>query len=136
MFLLHSKIYNILHSLTFYLLTIKNKYSRYYDDDRYSDHRSLHRSVSHPSLARSESEFIEQWIAPIESPDASPQMQRVQRVLVSFRHQIFTLNSAVLRTIKNHKCKFFLFPTIIDYFPTSTNDIVNGKRKRSTHCYI
>ncbi|KAL7036819.1 hypothetical protein ACKWTF_008939 [Chironomus riparius] len=67
---------------------------RYYDDDRYSDHRSLHRSVSHPSLARSESEFIEQWIAPIESPDASPQMQRSQRILVSFRHQIFTLNVA------------------------------------------
>ncbi|KAL7036818.1 hypothetical protein ACKWTF_008939 [Chironomus riparius] len=58
---------------------------RYYDDDRYSDHRSLHRSVSHPSLARSESEFIEQWIAPIESPDASPQMQRSQRILTTFQ---------------------------------------------------
>ncbi|CRK92229.1 CLUMA_CG005752, isoform A [Clunio marinus] len=61
---------------------------RYYDDDRYSDHRSLHRSVSHPSLARSESEFMEQWVAPIDgmsSPEGSPRMRRTQRVLTTFQ---------------------------------------------------
>ncbi|XP_045453219.1 uncharacterized protein LOC123662418 [Melitaea cinxia] len=46
---------------------------RYYDDDTDSEHQyhqnpswrhSLHRSVSHPSLARSATELTEQWTAP------------------------------------------------------------------------
>ena len=67
------------------------KIFRYYDEDRYSDHRSLHRSISHPSLARSESEFMEQWVAPIDemsSPEASPRMRR-QRVLVKTDFHVF-----------------------------------------------
>lgn len=75
----------LLFNFLIYFILIKFIF-RYYDDDRYSDHRSLHRSISHPSLARSESEFIEQWIAPTDdmsSPDASPHMQRTQRVMVN-----------------------------------------------------
>lgn len=59
---------------------------RYYDDDHSSEHRSLQRSLSHPSLARSASEFTEHWIAPegseSSSPEGSPRMRRSQRVLV------------------------------------------------------
>lgn len=70
---------------------MQSLFYRYYDDDRYSDHRSLHRSISHPSLARSESEFMEQWIAPVDdmsSPEASPRMRR-QRVLVKTDFHVF-----------------------------------------------
>jgi hypothetical protein len=66
-------------------------FNRYYDDDRYSHPSSLHRSASHPSLARSESEFMEQWIAPPHddsSIEGSPRMRRNQRVLVN---EIFPL---------------------------------------------
>lgn len=66
-------------------LRLKNyKFYRYYDEDRYSHRSSLHRSVSHPSLARSDSEFLEQWAAPAdESPSNSPVMLRAQRVMVN-----------------------------------------------------
>lgn len=55
---------------------------QYYEDD---DRRSFHRSVSHPSLARSASEFTEQWIAPEElsSPEGTPKPRRLQQRLVS-----------------------------------------------------
>lgn len=66
---------------------------RYYDDEHYSENRSLHRSVSHPSLARSDSEFMEQWIAPADESDmssqeGSPRMRRTQRVMVNNKYQI------------------------------------------------
>lgn len=52
---------------------------QYYVDDQY-DHRSIQRSSSHPSLARSASEFTERWIAPEEmntsTPEVSPQLAR------------------------------------------------------------
>lgn len=59
--------------------------NNYYDEDR----RSLHRSLSHPSLARSASEFMENWVAPdagsdISSPDQTPRVSRSQRVMVSY----------------------------------------------------
>ncbi|XP_021710198.1 uncharacterized protein LOC5579527 isoform X3 [Aedes aegypti] len=58
---------------------------QYYEDDPY-DHRSIQRSSSHPSLARSASEFTERWVAPEETdsstPDASPQMTRRERNLM------------------------------------------------------
>ncbi|KAH8287665.1 hypothetical protein KR054_011320 [Drosophila jambulina] len=52
---------------------------QYYDDD---DRRSFHRSLSHPSLARSASEFTEHWTAPdpdemvISSPEGTPRARR------------------------------------------------------------
>ncbi|ALC49612.1 pot [Drosophila busckii] len=52
---------------------------QYYDDE---DRRSFHRSLSHPSLARSASEFTEHWTAPddfeieISSPEGTPRAHR------------------------------------------------------------
>ncbi|KAI8033420.1 uncharacterized protein LOC128265589 [Drosophila gunungcola] len=50
---------------------------QYYDDD---DRRSFHRSLSHPSLARSASEFTEHWTAPdemeVSSPEGTPRTRR------------------------------------------------------------
>lgn len=59
---------------------------QYYDDE---DRRSFHRSVSHPSLARSASEFTEHWAAPDElsSPEATPKSRRSQR-LTTFQPRI------------------------------------------------
>lgn len=58
---------------------------QYYEDDQY-DHRSIQRSSSHPSLARSASEFTERWIAPEDidssTPEVSPQMGRRERSLL------------------------------------------------------
>lgn len=58
---------------------------QYYEDDQY-DHRSMQRSSSHPSLARSASEFTERWVAPEEidssTPEASPQLGRRERNLM------------------------------------------------------
>lgn len=59
--------------------------SRYYDD---SEHPSLARSLSQPSLARSASEFTERWIAPsrydtaseFTSPEVTPKSQRSSRI--------------------------------------------------------
>lgn len=60
---------------------------KYYEDDPY-DRRSIQRSLSHPSLARSASEFTERWIAPdigsdTSSPEGTPKAnRRSQRILV------------------------------------------------------
>lgn len=58
---------------------------QYYEDDQY-DHRSIQRSSSHPSLARSASEFTERWIAPDDidssTPEVSPQLGRRQRSMM------------------------------------------------------
>ncbi|XP_030379483.1 uncharacterized protein LOC115627796 [Scaptodrosophila lebanonensis] len=52
---------------------------QYYDDE---DRRSFHRSISHPSLARSASEFTEHWTAPdeISSPEGTPGTSRRSRL--------------------------------------------------------
>lgn len=54
---------------------------QYYDDE---DRRSFHRSISHPSLARSASEFTEHWTAPdeieISSPEGTPRVHRARLV--------------------------------------------------------
>jgi len=56
---------------------------QYYDDD---DRRSFHRSLSHPSLARSASEFTEHWTAPeeleveVSSPEGTPHTRRARQV--------------------------------------------------------
>ena len=57
------------------------------DGSSFEDDRSLHRSLSHPSLARSASEFTEHWIAPNESevstPEGSPAaVRRSHRMMV------------------------------------------------------
>ncbi|XP_034478568.1 uncharacterized protein LOC117784834 isoform X2 [Drosophila innubila] len=55
---------------------------QYYDDE---DRRSFHRSISHPSLARSASEFTEHWTAPdeieISSPEGTPRAHRVRQLV-------------------------------------------------------
>ncbi|SPP88747.1 Hypothetical predicted protein [Drosophila guanche] len=57
---------------------------QYYDDE---DRRSFHRSLSHPSLARSASEFTEHWTAPddleieISSPEGTPHARRARQPL-------------------------------------------------------
>uniref|UniRef100_A0A1A9VUN3 Uncharacterized protein n=1 Tax=Glossina austeni TaxID=7395 RepID=A0A1A9VUN3_GLOAU len=58
-------------------------YPMQYDDDDLSERPSFHRSVSHPSLARSNSEFTEHWVAPEElsSPEATPKSRRSQRLI-------------------------------------------------------
>lgn len=66
---------------------------RYYDDDEYKfgrtpSQRSLTRSLSQPSLARSASEFTERWVAPsrydtgseFTSPDTTPKSQRSTKI--------------------------------------------------------
>ncbi|XP_039153517.1 uncharacterized protein LOC6739887 [Drosophila simulans] len=57
---------------------------QYYDDD---DRRSFHRSLSHPSLARSASEFTEHWTAPdemeVSSPEGTPHTRRARQPLSS-----------------------------------------------------
>ncbi|XP_037935001.1 uncharacterized protein LOC119669249 [Teleopsis dalmanni] len=57
-----------------------------YDDE---DRRSFHRSVSHPSLARSASEFTEHWVAPedMSSPEGTPKSRRSQR-LTTFQPRV------------------------------------------------
>jgi hypothetical protein len=77
---------------------------RYYDDDHSSEHRSLQRSLSHPSLARSASEFTEHWIAPEEmsSPEGSPRMRRNQRVLTTFQPRPFNATSSA-STASEHR---------------------------------
>uniref|UniRef100_A0A1B0DCF3 Uncharacterized protein n=1 Tax=Phlebotomus papatasi TaxID=29031 RepID=A0A1B0DCF3_PHLPP len=59
--------------------------NRYYEDDPY-DRRSLQRSLSQPSLARSASEFTERWVAPdtgsdLSSPDQTPKVRRSTRFI-------------------------------------------------------
>lgn len=60
----------------------------YYEDDPY-ERRSIQRSLSQPSLARSASEFTERWVAPepssdMSSPEGTPRAgRRSQRVMVS-----------------------------------------------------
>ncbi|XP_055609675.1 uncharacterized protein LOC129756712 isoform X1 [Uranotaenia lowii] len=55
---------------------------QYFEDDQF-EHRSMQRSSSHPSLARSASEFTERWVAPDEmdssTPEPSPHMARRER---------------------------------------------------------
>uniref|UniRef100_A0A6B2E669 Putative conserved secreted protein n=1 Tax=Phlebotomus kandelakii TaxID=1109342 RepID=A0A6B2E669_9DIPT len=63
--------------------------NRYYEDDPY-DRRSLQRSLSQPSLARSASEFTERWVAPdtgsdMSSPDQTPKVRRSRRLLTTFQ---------------------------------------------------
>ncbi|KAJ6635722.1 hypothetical protein Bhyg_14308 [Pseudolycoriella hygida] len=63
--------------------------NRYYEEDNY-DKRSIQRSLSQPSLARSASEFTERWIAPdntseISSPEGTPVATRTNRVLTTFQ---------------------------------------------------
>ncbi len=58
---------------------------RYYEEDY--DRRSIQRSLSQPSLARSASEFTERWVAPdntseISTPEGTPVATRTNRVLV------------------------------------------------------
>ncbi|KAM7350242.1 zona pellucida domain protein papillote [Cochliomyia hominivorax] len=57
-------------------------YPMQYDDDDISERRSFHRSVSHPSLARSASEFTEHWAAPedLSSPEGTPTPRRSQKL--------------------------------------------------------
>lgn len=57
----------------------------YYEDDA-SDRRSFHRSISHPSLARSGSEFMEHWAVPEDSdntssPEPTPVARRAKKVI-------------------------------------------------------
>lgn len=57
----------------------------FYEGDHY-EQQSVQRSTSHPSLARSASEFTERWIAPenIDSstPEVSPQLARRERTMM------------------------------------------------------
>lgn len=62
---------------------------QYYDDE---DRRSFHRSISHPSLARSASEFTEHWTAPddveVSSPEGTPRAYRARPVSYDCLHLI------------------------------------------------
>ncbi|XP_052564060.1 uncharacterized protein LOC120424730 [Culex pipiens pallens] len=57
----------------------------YYEGDHY-EQQSVHRSTSHPSLARSASEFTERWIAPentdSSTSEVSPQPGRRERTIM------------------------------------------------------
>lgn len=64
---------------------------RYYDEEGY-ERRSVQRSISHPSLARSASEFTEHWVAPehdsdISSPETTPKSRRSQRIMTTFQQR-------------------------------------------------
>lgn len=57
----------------------------YYEDDNF-EHLAINRSTSHPSLARSASEFSERWIAPenmdSSTPEVSPRLGRRDRSIM------------------------------------------------------
>ncbi|EDS40068.1 papillote protein [Culex quinquefasciatus] len=59
----------------------------YYEGDHY-EQQSVHRSTSHPSLARSASEFTERWIAPentdSSTSEVSPQPGRRERTIMVY----------------------------------------------------
>lgn len=63
--------------------------NQYFGDEEAYDRRSFHRSISHPSLARSASEFTEHWAAPdnsdLSSPETTPKSRRSQRVMTTFQ---------------------------------------------------
>ncbi|XP_073831332.1 zona pellucida domain protein papillote [Musca autumnalis] len=63
---------------------------QYDDDDNISERRSFHRSVSHPSLARSASEFTEHWGVPddMSSPEGTPTATRSQRMVTTFQSRV------------------------------------------------
>uniref|UniRef100_A0A7G3AF79 Papillote n=1 Tax=Lutzomyia longipalpis TaxID=7200 RepID=A0A7G3AF79_LUTLO len=72
--------------------------NRYYEDDPY-DRRSLQRSLSQPSLARSASEFTERWVAPdtgsdMSSPDQTPKVRRSRRLMTTFQQLPSTSGSS------------------------------------------
>lgn len=50
-------------------------FCRYYDDDPY-DRRSIQRSLSQPSLARSATEFTERWVVPDDVSDGDSDSPR------------------------------------------------------------
>ncbi|XP_055306747.1 uncharacterized protein LOC129571035 [Sitodiplosis mosellana] len=60
--------------------------NRYYDDDPY-DRRSIHRSLSQPSLARSATDFTERWAIPDDVSDDSESPRNSNR-LVTFRPHV------------------------------------------------
>lgn len=58
-------------------------FSRYYDDEPY-DRRSIQRSLSQPSLARSATEITERWAIPDDvSEDSMPERLRFPNRLVN-----------------------------------------------------
>lgn len=62
--------------------------NQYFGDEESYDRRSFNRSISHPSLARSASEFTEHWAAPdnsdVSSPETTPKSRRSQRMVTTF----------------------------------------------------
>ncbi|XP_055644143.1 uncharacterized protein LOC129780176 isoform X1 [Toxorhynchites rutilus septentrionalis] len=79
--------------------------SYHYDDDDQYYQRSIQPSSSHPSLARSTSEFLERWIAPDDNdsstPEASPQLNRRENNLMMSGnncHQIHEHQTKVVET--------------------------------------
>lgn len=70
-------------------------FHRYYEYDNF-DRRSMQRSLSQPSLARSASEFTERWVAPDDgfeniSPDGTPRPIRHLREMVIYCNYIFKI---------------------------------------------
>lgn len=53
---------------------------RYYDDDPY-DRRSIQRSLSQPSLARSATEFTERWVIPDDVSEDSESPRNSNRLV-------------------------------------------------------
>lgn len=65
-----------------------NLFVRYYDDDPY-DRRSIQRSSSQPSLARSATEFTERWVIPDDvSDDSSERPSRLVSINEIFYFEI------------------------------------------------
>lgn len=53
---------------------------RYYDDDPY-DRRSIQRSLSQPSLARSATEITERWVIPDDESEGSDSPRNSSRLV-------------------------------------------------------
>lgn len=83
-------------------------FCRYYEDDLY-DRRSIQRSLSQPSLARSATEFTERWVIPDDvSDDSAPERP--------------TRNTSRLVCVQNSKMrKFIIMFSIYFYFVPSHN---------------
>lgn len=57
---------------------------RYYDDDPF-DRRSIQRSLSQPSLARSATEITERWVIPDDESEGSDSPRNSSRLVSKYK---------------------------------------------------
>lgn len=117
------KTFATLHTKIITGLLLKHNDDRYYDDDPY-DRRSMHRTLSQPSLARSASEFTERWIVPQPdeeehtSPEVTPRPVRSVRVMVNIQYiHLYTILCAfaIIRADRHNIYSYELMPRFFSH---------------------